>query len=103
MQFNLNIAGIGAVSPAGQGLERLLDGTPPRLQSWPALSPSAPAVAAGCVDLTLPCWARWRTHPRLRRVGSQTLFLVEAVDEAIRRANLPPQATIGLSVAFGNG
>ncbi len=103
MQFNFNIAGIGAISPAGQGLDRLLDGSAPRRQNWPTLSPSAPTVAAGCVDLTLPCWARWRTHPRLRRVGSQTLFLIEAVDEAIRRANLPAGATIGLSVAFGNG
>jgi len=103
MQFSFNIAGIGAVSPAGLGLERLLDGTPPHLQNRPALSPAAPNVAAGCVDLALPGWARWRTHARLRRAGAQTLFLVEAVDEAIRRANLPPQATIGLSVAFGNG
>lgn len=74
MQFNFNIAGIGAVSPAGQGLERLLDGTAARLQAWPTLSPSAAKVEAGCVDLTLPCWARWRAIPRLRRVGSQTLF-----------------------------
>jgi hypothetical protein len=103
MQFNFNIAGLGAVSPAGPGLDRLLDGTAPRMQNWPTLSASAPKVAAGCVDLTQPCWARWRTHPRLRRAGAQTLFLVEAVDEAIRRANLPPEATIGLSVAFGNG
>jgi hypothetical protein len=103
MRFNFNMAGIGAVSPAGQGLDRLLDGTVPRRQNWPTLSSSAPSVAAGCVDLTLPCWARWRMHPRLRRAGSQTLFLVEAVDEAIRRANLPATTTIGLSVAFGNG
>ena len=103
MRFNFNIAGIGAVSPAGQGLERLLDGTVPRRQNWPTLSSPAPIVAAGCVDLELPCWARWRAHPRLRRAGSQTLFLVEAVDEAIRRANLPPGATVGLSGAFGNG
>jgi hypothetical protein len=103
LQFSFNIAGIGAVSPAGQGLERLLDGTAPRRQNWPTLSSTAPRVAAGCVDLTLPGWARWRTHPRLRRAGSQTLFLVEAMDEAIRRANLPPGANVGLSVAFGNG
>ena len=103
MHFNFNIAGIGAVSPAGQGLERLLDGTAARRQGWPTLSPADPEVAAGCVDLTLPCWARWRTIPRLRRAGSQTLFLVEAVDEAIRRANLPAGATVGLSAAFGNG
>ncbi|HTB62228.1 MAG TPA: hypothetical protein VK737_01460 [Opitutales bacterium] len=103
MQFNFNIAGIGAVSPAGLGLGSLLDGSVPRRQNWPVLAPSAPTVAAGCVDPTLPCWARWRQIPRLRRVGSQTLFLLEAVDEAIRRANLPADATIGLSVAFGNG
>ena len=103
MQFNFNIAGIGAVSPAGQGLEHLLDGSVRCLKNWPTLAPSTPLVAAGCVDLALPCWARWRTHPRLRRAGAQTLFLIEAVDEAIRRANLPSGATIGLSVAFGNG
>jgi hypothetical protein len=103
MRFNFNIAGIGAVSPAGLGLGRLLDGTEPRRQSWPTLSSPAPMVSAGCVDLSLPCWERWRTHPRLRRAGSLTLFLVEAADEAIRRANLPLDAKIGLSAAFGNG
>ncbi len=103
MKFTFNIAGIGAVSPAGPGLERLLDGTAARRQVWPTLSTSAPKVAAGCVDLTQPCWTRWRANPRLRRVGSQTLFLVEAVDEGIRRANLPTDATIGLAAAFGNG
>ncbi len=59
-----------------------------------------PAVA---LILPTPIGPAGARIPRLRRAGSQTLFLVEAVDEAIRRANLPAEATIGLAAAFGNG
>jgi hypothetical protein len=55
------------------------------------------------VDPALPCWSRWRQHPRLRRAGSLTLYLIESVDEALRRANVPSGASLGLSVALGNG
>jgi hypothetical protein len=103
MQFPLNISGIGAVSPAGLGVEKLLDGSAPRMRPWATLSSAEAALPAATVDVDLPCWSRWRAHPRLRRAGSLTLFLIEAVDEAIRQAGLPPGSRIGLSVAFANG
>jgi hypothetical protein len=101
--FTLTVAGMGAVSPAGVGVARLLDGSAPRLVLGATLSPHASNAPAARVDFASDCWGKWRAHPRLRRAGALTLFLVEAMDQAARQAGLPTGAKIGLAVAFGNG
>jgi hypothetical protein len=81
MKLDLAIAGRGAVTPAGIGIDALLQGkaTPTPVdeirrhgQTWPVLR----------VDPKDPAFARWQGEPRLRRASSITFFLVEAAAQA---------------------
>jgi hypothetical protein len=103
MNFHLSIAGIGAVSPAGSGLNCLRDGRGPATQSRPGLDPDGKKMTAAVVPTELALWKKWPGHPRLRRAGPLTYFLAEAVEQALSAANVPAGATVGLSVAFSNG
>jgi 3-oxoacyl-(acyl-carrier-protein) synthase len=102
MKINLAIAGRGAVTPAGVGVDALLQGkTSPAMieelgrpgQRWPVLR----------VDLKDPAFARWQCAPRLRRASAVTFFLVEAAAQALVAATAEERAQTGLIVAFSAG
>jgi hypothetical protein len=102
MNLDLAIAGRGAVTPAGIGLDALRHGkisTVPACelsrpgQSWPVLR----------VDLHHPAFARWQREPRLRRASPITYFLVEAASQALAGASADQRAQTGLIVAFSAG
>ena len=102
MKLDLAIAGQGAVTPAGIGLEALREGqvTPTLIegsgcpgQSWPVLRVAQKAAA----------FARWQREPRLRRASPITFFLVEAAAQALGHATADERAQTGLIVAFSAG
>src|SRR5271155_2072294 len=101
MKVDLAIAGCGAVTPAGVGVEALLQGSakPTSVeeirsgQSWPVLR----------VDLKDPAFVRWQREPRLRRASPVTFFLVEAAEQALAGATAEERAQTGLIVAFSAG
>jgi len=103
MNFHCNIAGMGAVSPAGLGLKCLTDGSAPTMELRAGLSSDQRKIGVMTVPAELAFWEKWRTHPRLRRAGPLTYFLAEAVEQALAEAQVPDGATVGLSVAFSNG
>jgi hypothetical protein len=102
MKLDLAIIGRGAVTPAGIGVDALLQGkTSPDAveelgrpgQTWPVLR----------VDLKDPAFARWQREPRLRRASPITFFLVEAAQQALAGATAAERAQTGLIVAFSAG
>jgi 3-oxoacyl-(acyl-carrier-protein) synthase len=102
MNLDLAIAGQGAVTPAGIGLDALLTGKASPVQiaeagrpdrTWPVLR----------VDLKDPAFARWQREPRLRRASPITYFLVEAAAQALGAATAGERAQTGLIVAFSAG
>jgi hypothetical protein len=103
MNFHFNMAGMGAVSPAGSGVVRLRDGSPPATERREGLGPDQKKINAAVVPAELALWKKWPAHPRLRRAGPLTYFLAEAVEQALTQAKVPTGATVGLSVAFSNG
>jgi hypothetical protein len=103
MNFHFNMAGMGAVSPAGSGVACLRYGRPPALELRAGLDPSQKKINAAVVPTELALWKKWPSHPRLRRAGPLTYFLAEAVEQALTGTNVADGATVGLSVAFSNG
>jgi hypothetical protein len=102
VKINLAIAGRGAVTPAGVGVDALLQGktTPATAeesgrpgQTWPVLR----------VDLKDPAIARWQRESRLRRASPITFFLVECAAQALGSATAGERAQTGLIVAFSAG
>ena len=102
MKLDLAIAGQGAVTPAGIGLDALRNGkaTPTLIeesgrpgQSWSVLH----------VDQKEPAFTRWQREPRLRRASPITFFLVEAAAQALGEATPADRAQTGLIVAFSAG
>ncbi|MEI9999638.1 MAG: beta-ketoacyl synthase N-terminal-like domain-containing protein [Verrucomicrobiota bacterium] len=102
MTVDLTIAGRGAVTPAGIGLDALLHGKPAITRaeelrrpgrSWPVLR----------VNLKDPAFARWQREPRLRRASPITFFLVEAAAQALAGLTAEECAATGLIVAYSAG
>jgi hypothetical protein len=102
MRIDLAIAGRGAVTPAGVGVDALFQGkTAPAAaeelsrpgQHWPVLR----------VDPKDPAFSRWQREPRLRRASAVTFFLVEAAAQALGGATAQERAQTGLIVAFSAG
>jgi len=102
MKLDLAIAGQGAVTPAGLGLDALREGkaSPVMIEAsgrsgktWPVLR----------VDLKAPAFGRWQREPRLRRASPITYFLVEAAAQALGEASPEERAQTGLIVAFSAG
>jgi 3-oxoacyl-(acyl-carrier-protein) synthase len=102
MKLDLAIAGQGAVTPAGLGLDALRNGkTTPVLieasgrsgQMWPVLR----------VDLKADAFAHWQHESRLRRASPITFFLVEAAAQALGNATPGERAQTGIIVAFSAG
>jgi hypothetical protein len=102
VKLDLAIAGRGAVTPAGVGVDALLQGKSAPVpveefgrqgQSWPVLR----------VDLKTPVFARWQSEPRLRRASPITFFLVEAAAQALGDATAEERTQTGLIVAYSAG
>ena len=102
MTLDLAVIGRGAASPAGVGIEALLNGTPTPTaiaeirapeQTWPVLR----------VDQKAPAFARWQKEPRLRRASPITFFLVETAEQALANSSAAERAETGIIVAYSAG
>lgn len=102
MKINLAVIGQGVVSPAGVGLEALLQREPIPTPVASLGQPDQPRPVLR-VDLKDPAFARWQREPRLRRASSMTLFLVEAAEQALAGISPADRAETGLIVAFSAG
>jgi 3-oxoacyl-[acyl-carrier-protein] synthase II len=97
----LKICGVGAVSPAGIGLEALLRNQP--------VSPVLTTSLGGRnhfvfrVDAKQPQLARWQSEARLRRTSAIALFMLEAAQQALDvKPRIEPKS-LGIVAAFGTG
>jgi hypothetical protein len=97
MNLELGIAGLGAVSPAGVGIEALL-------QSRELVPEPTAAFGSG---KTFPVFrvdqkqlAHWQNEPRLRRASPIALFMVEAAKQALGTTGTKG---LGIVAAFGTG
>jgi len=99
MNVELGIAGLGAVSPAGVGVEALL-------QTGELVPELIPAFGSGKsyrvlrVNQKLERLARWQNEPRLRRASAIALFMVEAAKQALGETT---PASLGIVAALGTG
>jgi len=102
MKLDLAIAGQGAVTPAGIGLDALREGkaVPVQIEASGRPGPTWPVLR---VDLKAPAFARWHREPRLRRASPITFFLVEAAAQALSEATPQERAETGIIVAFSAG
>ena len=102
MKLDLAIAGMGAVTPAGVGMDALLSGKTTEQVVTTLGEPKAPYPVLR-VDLKDSAFARWQKEPRLRRASPLTFFLVEAAAQAL--GPLPPEerAQTGLIIALSAG
>jgi Beta-ketoacyl synthase, N-terminal domain len=102
MKLDLAIAGMGAVTPAGIGVDALLTGTVVPQPTAPLGDPksSYPVLR---VNLEDEAFARWQKEPRLRRASPLTFFLIEAAAQAL--GPMPPKdrAQTGLIIALSAG
>ena len=102
MKVDLAIAGQGAVTPAGVGVETLFLGTPkPHMTA--TLGEPKREFPVLRVDLKDAAFARWQSEPRLRRVSPITFFMVEAAAQALRGMAAGDRAQTGLIVALSAG
>src|SRR5947208_14587750 len=99
MKVDLGIAGMGAVSPAGIGVEALL--------AKREIVPET--IAAFGSGVTWPVFrvnqkqerlARWQNEARLRRTSAIALFMLEAAKQALGETR---PASLGTVAAFGTG
>jgi 3-oxoacyl-(acyl-carrier-protein) synthase len=96
MNVDLGIAGLGAVSPAGVGVEALL-------QTRELAPEPTPAFGSGRVfpvfRVNQKHLAPWQTEPRLRRASPIALYMVEAARQALGASQagtpVPPGAVVG--------
>jgi 3-oxoacyl-(acyl-carrier-protein) synthase len=97
MKVELAIAGMGAVSPAGVGVEALLQTRELVPQMIPAFGSgvSYPVFRVNQKEL-----ARWQNEARLRRTSAISLFMVEAAKQALGDAGTE---RLGIVAAFGTG
>jgi hypothetical protein len=102
MKLDLAIAGMGAVTPAGVGVEVLLSGKT-RPQAATTLGEPKTSYPVLRVDLKDPAFARWQNEPRLRRVSPLTFFLVEAAAQALGSVTAEDRAQTGLIIALSAG
>jgi hypothetical protein len=102
VKTNLAIAGQGAVTPAGIGVEALFTSTP-KPQMTPTLGEPKIEAPVLRVDLKDPAFARWQKEPRLRRASPITFFMVEAAEQALRGVSPADRAQTGLVVALSAG
>jgi hypothetical protein len=102
MKLDLAIAGVGAVTPAGVGVEALLAARVKPQMTAPLGEPKTEYPVLR-VDLKDPAFARWQNEPRLRRVSPMTFFMVEAAAQALTGLAAGDRAQTGLIVALSAG
>ena len=102
MKVDLTIAGQGAVTPAGVGVEALFTHAPKPQMTAPLGEPKREFPVLR-VDLKDPAFARWQNEPRLRRVSPMTFFMVEAAAQALAGLSAGDRAQTGLVVALSAG
>jgi hypothetical protein len=102
MNINLAIAGQGAVTPAGVGVDALLRAQPAPLPAEPLGEPRA-SYPVLRVDLKHTAFARWQKEPRLRRASPMTFFMADAAEQALRGVSAADRAQTGLIVALSAG
>ena len=102
MKVDLAIAGQGALTPAGVGVEALFLKAPkPHLTA--TLGEPKREFPVLRVDLKDAAFARWQNEPRLRRVSPITFFMVEAAAQALAGMAAGDRAQTGLIVALSAG
>ncbi len=98
----LAIAGLGAVSTAGVGVEALLAGRE-------IIPETVAAFASGTehkvfrVNYKHAQLVRWQNEPRLRRTSPIALFMLEAAREALGDGQHIDLQRLGIVAAFGTG
>lgn len=102
MKLDLAIAGMGAVTPAGIGLEALASVEPKPQMTRPLGEPFTEYPVLR-VDLKDPAFARWQKEPRLRRASPMTFFMIEAAAQALGDMSPSERAQTGLIVALSAG
>jgi len=102
-KFRASVAGMGAVSPQGCGIEKLLVREPVSIQRVDLLSSPEKSVPAYHVAPDDDHLARWRKHPRLRRVSPITLFMAEAASQATAGLSDEAKLRTGIVAAFSTG
>lgn len=95
--MSIGILSYGMVSPGGTGSDSLE-------KEWPctevmSLSGSR-SLDVALVDHTLPSLTRWEKEPRLRRASPITIFMVEAVNQALEAAPGIDLSRTGIVVSF---
>ncbi len=104
--MNLNqplaIAGLGAVSPAGIGVEALgqTRELAPEMLAGFGSDVARPVFRVDCKQAPL---ARWQREARARRASPITIFMLEAAHQALNRAGGVDPSTLGIVTAYGSG
>jgi hypothetical protein len=99
--LNLQVRGIGVVSPAGMGPAALAREFPGTEES--SLDGSGVRWPVSRIDMKEPWTIPFQKEPRLRRASSLAYFLAEAVSQALQGAGDIPKPRIGLIGAFFTG
>lgn len=102
MKVDLAVIGQGAVSPAGIGVQALLNQAP-ELVNVPSLGNTDESWPVLRVNQKDPAFARWQREPRLRRASAMTFFLTEVAEQALAGISAADRAQTGIIVAFSAG
>jgi len=102
MKVDLAVIGQGAVSPAGIGVNAMLNREPMPV-SEPSVGQSAQTWPVLRVYLKDPVFTHWQREPRLRRASSMTFFLAEVAEQALAGVSSADRAETGLVAAFSAG
>ena len=99
--FPVAVIGQGAVSPAGEGIQALLQNEPVSDSSLASLRASHTGhYPVKRVDPKLPGLIKWSQESRLRRASPVALFLVESAAQALAQWDSPAGARVGLVGTF---
>ena len=99
--FPVAVAGRGAISPAGAGVEALLKREPILASELVSLrAPETRRYPVLRVDPKQPALDRWAREPRLRRASPVAVYLVEAAAQALEGWTRPADARLGIVGAF---
>ncbi len=102
--FPLEVIGAGAVSPAGCGVEFLLQPAALEVAPMPSLRPGAKhAYPTFRVPTAAAPLVRWSREPRLRRASPVSHFLVEAATQALAGHDRAALGRLGIATAFFTG
>lgn len=99
--FPVAVAGRGAISPAGAGVEALLQRDPILNSELASLrTPGRKPYPVLRVDAKHPALDRWAREPRLRRASPVATFLVAAAAQALEGWKRPADSRLGIVGAF---